>query len=86
MHTRMSLMAKQEYEPTPDEIRAMCLVIRAERLEAMSERPEPQQRRGETCRHANAVRPSPSVNIKNSRDRRYNLLYRLLLLKKTRQS
>lgn len=39
LHTRMSLMAKQEYEPTPDEIRAACAIIRAERMEMMRERP-----------------------------------------------
>ena len=36
-------MAKQEYEPTPAEIAAMRLVIRAERLAAMAEQPAPQQ-------------------------------------------
>ena len=43
LHTRMSLMAKQEYEPTPEQIRAECALIRAERLAATAELPAPQQ-------------------------------------------
>ena len=36
-------MTQPEYTPTPEQIRAECALIRAERLAAMAEQPAPQQ-------------------------------------------